>query len=258
MVGRRGRALASMGFVPWRQLVRGSSSRTAAARPGPDVRRPDPRQRQDRGGLHGAVQTGLTGKTHMDVRTSRSMRAMPGMTVLAPGDATEMRRDDPLGDARPPGPSTCAWAARPARRVRAGLRLRARARDPAPRGARRSCSSPPASRRPGRSRRPSSSGEDGISAGVLHVPSIKPVDEAAIAAAARRRPARRDGGGAHGHRRPGRSGGGDRDRPRPAAADPHRDRGHLGRSAPNAWLLERHGLTPERVAERVRRAWSRG
>jgi transketolase len=25
-----------------------------------------------------------------------------------------------------------------------------------------------------------------------------------------------------------------------------------GESAPNAWLLERHGLTPERDAERVR------
>ena len=31
-----------------------------------------------------------------------------------------------------------------------------------------------------------------------------------------------------------------------------------GESAPNDWLLERHGLTPERVAERVRRVWSRG
>lgn len=26
-----------------------------------------------------------------------------------------------------------------------------------------------------------------------------------------------------------------------------------GESAPNAWLLDRHGLTPERVAERVAR-----
>jgi len=29
-----------------------------------------------------------------------------------------------------------------------------------------------------------------------------------------------------------------------------------GESAPNAWLLERHGLTPERIAERVRRVWN--
>ena len=29
-----------------------------------------------------------------------------------------------------------------------------------------------------------------------------------------------------------------------------------GESAPNAWLLDRHGLTPERVAERVRRMLS--
>jgi len=29
-----------------------------------------------------------------------------------------------------------------------------------------------------------------------------------------------------------------------------------GESAPNNWLLERHGLTPERIAERVRRIWN--
>jgi transketolase len=27
-----------------------------------------------------------------------------------------------------------------------------------------------------------------------------------------------------------------------------------GESAPNAWLLDRHGLTPERISDRVRQA----
>jgi transketolase len=31
-----------------------------------------------------------------------------------------------------------------------------------------------------------------------------------------------------------------------------------GVSAPNAWLLERHGLTPEAVSARVRTAWREG
>jgi transketolase len=31
-----------------------------------------------------------------------------------------------------------------------------------------------------------------------------------------------------------------------------------GESAPNAWLLDRHGLTPERIADRVRRTLHAG
>ena len=94
---------------------------------------------------------------------------------------------------------------------------------------------------------------DGISAGVLHVPSLKPVDGVAIAAAADHVPLVVTveehsvfgglGGlvaeivGALAPRRVVRIGIEDT----------------WGESASNAFLLDRHGLSPERVAERVTR-----
>src|SRR5271154_5320068 len=41
------------------------------------------------GAAYAGVLTGLTGKTHQDVEDLAIMRAMPGMTVLAPGDEWE-------------------------------------------------------------------------------------------------------------------------------------------------------------------------
>jgi transketolase len=41
------------------------------------------------GAAYTGLLTGRTGKTHQDVEDLAIMRAMPGMTVLAPGDATE-------------------------------------------------------------------------------------------------------------------------------------------------------------------------
>src|SRR5580692_650251 len=41
------------------------------------------------GAAYAGVLTGLTGKTHHDVQDLAIMRAMPGMTVLAPADAIE-------------------------------------------------------------------------------------------------------------------------------------------------------------------------
>ena len=41
------------------------------------------------GAAYTGLLTGFTGKTHQDVEDLAIMRAMPGMTVLAPGDATE-------------------------------------------------------------------------------------------------------------------------------------------------------------------------
>jgi transketolase len=43
------------------------------------------------GGSYAGLLTGLTGKTHQDVEDLAIMRAMPGMTVLAPADETECR-----------------------------------------------------------------------------------------------------------------------------------------------------------------------
>ena len=95
---------------------------------------------------------------------------------------------------------------------------------------------------------------DGISAGVLHVPSLKPVD------------ARRDRGGrrvacrwSSASRSTRSSAGWAGSWPRSwASATPRRIvrigiEDTWGESAPNAFLLDRHGLSPERVAERVAR-----
>src|SRR5439155_7778266 len=41
------------------------------------------------GAAYSGLLTGFTGKTHQDVEDLAIMRAMPGMTVIAPGDATE-------------------------------------------------------------------------------------------------------------------------------------------------------------------------
>jgi len=86
---------------------------------------------------------------------------------------------------------------------------------------------------------------------VLHVPSIKPVDEAAIAAAASVVPLVVT---TEEHTVIGGLGGLVAEivtaaQPRPIVRIGIEDT--WGESAPNAWLLDRHGLTPERVAERV-------
>ena len=95
---------------------------------------------------------------------------------------------------------------------------------------------------------------DGIGAGVLHVPSVKPVDEAGIAEAARGVPLvvtveeHSIFGGLGGLVTEITS----------ARAPLRVERIGIddtwGESAPGAWLLDRHGLTPGRIAARVRRA----
>ena len=202
------------------------------------------------GAAYTGLLTGRTGKTHQDVEDLAIMRAMPGMTVLAPGDATEciamvrwasaMSGPVYLRLARDAGPDLVDpdYAFVPGRVlvVREGTDVlivstgmqTARCLDAA-----------------------ALLEADGISAGVLHVPSLKPVDGAAIAAAAGRVPLVVSveehsvfgglGGlvaeivGALAPRRVVRIGIEDT----------------WGESASNAFLLDRHGLSPERVAERV-------
>ena len=100
-------------------------------------------------------------------------------------------------------------------------------------------------------------GQEGISAGVLHVPAIKPVDAEAIAAACANVPLVVT---TEEHSVVGGLGGLVAEIV--TAADP-RSVMRIGvedtwiESAPNAWLLDKHGLTPERVAERVRTVWDR-
>ncbi|MFH1568031.1 MAG: transketolase C-terminal domain-containing protein [Gemmatimonadota bacterium] len=134
-------------------------------------------------GAYSGLLTGKTGKTHQEVADLAVMRAMPNMTVLAPADAVEVRgamlaaNDWPgpvyLRLTRDPHPIVCdparPFEIGPARRLREGSDVTivatgeqsVRALEAAGLLAAR-----------------------GISALVLHVPTIKPLDAAAVVAAA--------------------------------------------------------------------------
>ncbi len=207
------------------------------------------------GAAYTGLMAGLAGKTHVDISDLATMRAMPGMTVLAPVDAAEVAAMTRWATATPgpvylrlgreggPDIFDASYVFEPGRviRLREGTEVllvstgqqTARTLEAA-----------------------ELLGADGISAGVLHVPSIKPVDEAAIAAAASRVPIVVT---VEEHTVIGGLGGlvaeiVTANEPRPVIRIGIEDT--WGESAPNAWLLERHGLTPERIAERVRRVWN--
>src|SRR5260370_2995848 len=79
--------LASMGFVPWLSSFTVFFTHRAidpirmlVAQTHANVKI---------GAAYAGLMTGLTGKTHQDVQDLAIMRAMPGMTVLAPADAIE-------------------------------------------------------------------------------------------------------------------------------------------------------------------------
>jgi transketolase len=240
--------LATMGYVPWlssfavflthRAL---DPIRMLVAQPLANVKI---------GAAYAGLLTGLTGKTHQDVQDLAIMRAMPGMTVLAPGDEIE-----------------CAAMTRWATEVPGPVYLRL-TRDPTPplfdAGYRF---------RPGAVHR-LNDGNDvllistgpqtgrcldaaalleatGISAGVLHVPCLKPVDAQAIAAAARGVPLLVT---VEEHSVIGGLGGlvaeiVTGDVPRRLVRIGIDD--CWGESAPNDFLLRKHGLTAPSIAERV-------
>jgi transketolase len=202
------------------------------------------------GAAYAGLQTGFTGMTHLDVQDLAIMRAMPGMTVLAPGDAAECAAmvrwattaDGPvylrLGREGGPDLPSPVTGFEPGRviRLREGADVvligtgqqTARCVDAAERLA-----------------------TLGVSAGVLHVPSLKPVDDAAIAAAAASVDLVVT---AEEHTVLGGLGGLVAEIV--SAATPRRVvrigiEDTWGESAPGTWLLERHGLTPERIVERV-------
>ena len=209
------------------------------------------------GAAYTGLAAGLAGKTHVDVSDIATLRAMPGMTILAPVDAVETAAMTRWATATPgpvylrlgreSGPdvfgSDYVFEPRRVILLREGTEVllvstgqqTARTLEAA-----------------------ELLGAEGISAGVLHVPSIKPVDEAAIAAAAANVPLVVT---VEEHTVIGGLGGLVAEivtahEPCPMIRIGIEDT--WGESAPNAWLMERHGLTPERVAERVRRVWSRG
>lgn len=207
------------------------------------------------GAAYTGLQAGLSGKTHVDIEDLAIMRAMPGMTILAPADAAEcaaMTRwatgtQGPvyLRLSRESGPDVFGpdYVFEPRRVILLREGTEVLLVSTGQQTARTLAAA-------------ELLGEDGISAGVLHVPSIKPVDEAAIAAVAAAVPIVVT---VEEHTVIGGLGGlvaeiVTANVPRPVIRIGIEDT--WGESAPNAWLLERHGLTPERIAERVRRVWN--
>jgi transketolase len=164
--------LASLGFVPWLSSFTVFFTHRAV-----DPIRMLVAQTQANvkiGAAYSGLLTGLTGKTHQDVEDLAIMRAMPGMTVLAPGDEFE-------------GEAMIRWATEYAGPVY--LRL---ARDACPAVFGSDYAFIPGKTyqlREGNDLLLISTGpqsvrcveasehlaKQGISAGVLHVPSIKPV-----------------------------------------------------------------------------------
>ena len=204
------------------------------------------------GASYSGLLTGLTGKTHQDVQDLAIMRAMPGLTVLAPADAIE-----------------CAAMVRWATETNGPVYLRL-ARDAGPDVFDESYRFEPGRVRlvrEGRDVLLVSTGTQttrcleaaglldarGISAGVLHVPSLKPVDAEALVDAAR---AARLVVSVEEHTVLGGLGGLVAEIL--TALEPRRlvrvgIDDSWGESAPNDFLLEKHGLSAARVAERVAR-----
>jgi transketolase len=243
--------MASLGYVPWlssfgiffthRAL---DQVRMAVAQTHANVKI---------GAAYTGLLAGVSGKTHVDVSDLAIMRAMPEMTILAPADAAECAAMVRWATATPGpvylrlgregGPDVFGadYVFEPERviRLREGSDVllvstgqqTARTLEAADLLA-----------------------ADGISAGLIHVPSIKPVDASALADAAAAVPRVVT---TEEHTIIGGLGGLVAEIvtshvPRPVTRIGIEDT--WGESAPNAWLLDRHGLTPERVAARVRGA----
>lgn len=241
--------LSMVGFVPWlssfavfftHRAV--DQVRMSMAQTGANVKI---------GAAYAGIQAGFTGKTHVDIEDLSIMRAMPGMTVLAPADAAECAAIVRWATATPgpmyvrlgreSGPDLFGadYAFHPGRviRLREGGDVLLVS----------------TGQQTGRTLAAAELlAADGIAAGVLHVPCLKPLDEVALAEAAAAVPlvvATEE------HTILGGLGGLVAEivtshQPRPVVRIGVADA--WGESAPNAWLLDRHGLTAERIAERVR------
>lgn len=204
------------------------------------------------GSAYTGLLTGMTGKTHQEISDIAIMRAMPNMTVLAPADGTETRLamlaahelDGPVYVrlTRDPHPTIFGedhtFEVGRAYVVREGHDVTIMSTGVQTVRALQAADLLAA---------------DGISAHVLHLPSIKPIDEAAIIAAARKTGhvvATED------HTIIGGLGGAiaeilGENSPTPMIRVGIRDT--FGESAPNDDLLEKYGLTPAHVALAARK-----
>jgi len=208
------------------------------------------------GAAYSGLKAGLAGKTHVDVSDIATIRAMPGMTLLCPADATEVAAMTRWATAfvgpvylrldREAGPDVFGpdYVFEPGRVILLREGTEVLLVSTGQQTARTLAAA-------------ELLGQQGISAGVLHVPSIKPVDAEAVAAACANYPVIVT---TEEHSVIGGLGGLVAEivtgaEPRPVIRIGVQDA--WVESAPNAWLLERHGLTPERVAERVRTVWDR-
>jgi transketolase len=241
--------LASLGFVPWVSSFTVFFTHRAV-----DQIRMSVAQTHSNvkiGAAYSGLQLGFAGKTHLDIEDLAIMRAMPDMTVLAPGDAVECAAIVRWATATP-GPvyvRLCREASpdfvRPDYRFEPGRPVRLRE------GADLLLVSTGQQTARTLAAAEILAGE-GIGAGVLHLPCLKPLDAEAVAAACAEVPLVVT---TEEHSVVGGLGGlvaeiVTSSVPRRVARIGVQDT--WGESAPNAWLLDHHGLTAERVAERVR------
>jgi transketolase len=240
--------LATVGYIPWLSSFTVFFTHRALDQVRMLVAQPHANVKM--GGGYSGLLTGLTGKTHQDVQDLAIMRAMPGMTVLVPGDEFE-----------------CAAMTRWATTYVGPVFLRL-TRDPTPPLFDASYRFQPGhvhqlrhgsdvlliTTGPQTSRCVEAAEilqHDGVSAGVLHVPSIRPLDAAAVVRAVN---GYRTLVTVEEHSIIGGLGGCiaeivSQHSPRRLVRIGIEDT--WGESAPNGFLLDRYGLTASRIADRV-------
>jgi transketolase len=207
------------------------------------------------GAAYTGIKAGYGGKTHVDIADIAIVRALPGMTMLCPADehelvamtrwATEHEGPVWLRIDRESAPDVFGpdYVFEPGRVILLREGTEALLVSTGQQTARTLAAA-------------DLLGAEGISAGVLHVPTIKPVDAEAIAAACANVPIvvtteeHSVIGGLGGLVCEILAGA----EPRPVVRIGVEDT--WIESAPNAFLLDKHGLTPERVAARVRAIWT--
>ena len=242
--------LASLGFVPW--LSSFTVFFTHRAVDQVRMSMAQTRANVKIGAAYSGLQLGFSGKTHLDVQDLAIMRAMPDMTVLAPADAAECAAAVRWATATP-GPVYVrlgreagadvfdgGYVFEPGRVIRLRGGADALLVSTGQQTARTLAAADLLAAR-------------GVHAGVVHVPSLKPLEEGVLAAAAAEVPLVVT---TEEHSVIGGLGGlvaevVTANEPRRVARIGIED--VWGESAPSPWLLDRHGLTPERVAERVLR-----